>query len=524
MKTASYNFLTLLGLLICIVLDTEGKPKPRYRVPRTKVQQALVKDEKKLLSQKTINTPTEKCEIKEMEWSPGKAETILLDPQSDIIYPGCVLDAASLQDGRYTEIIGARKPIKLSTSLAITKIGAAPVNNPKNSSVRQGIRSIINSAINGRNPAQTTISCVEIFSKEHLGLVLQGKYSAGFGNVEAAYNFDREDVKSRYLLDVTQVYYTIDVDAIGPYGFFDYKPHGPVDYSPVYISSVKYGRRIMVIMETDRSIQGQAASIKAEFSSFAASGSFSANSLVEKLFDEKSVNILAMGGNPNAPFEILRAVARKASLHDILINGAIWGPNDQGVPLAYTLKHCTDGSIFTLVQSGKYTSRTCTMKQTEEYSLELSDIVKLCATPDGGEDREFDGEGPDLDFRLDIFNEGNNVYANISCNWTQSENGNTHCSVYKNRVLIGKVPDNYAVLDIKSTKVASYKGKLKGHGSHAIERNIMSEPTGPVRILSIIGDTPDDDDPWVGDCGSEHTQIQKISFFPIIVSVRNKDV
>jgi hypothetical protein len=112
-------------------------------------------------------------------------------------------------------------------------------------------------------PTKLTINSYEVSSKDHLNLILICTFSGGFGKVEAGFNFDDQNIKSRYLLDVTQIYYEVAIDNPGSKGSFKSKPTGISNYTPVYISSMKYGTRVMIALESNESIQNQAAEVAA---------------------------------------------------------------------------------------------------------------------------------------------------------------------------------------------------------------------------------------------------------------------
>ena len=488
-----------------------------YKVPSQKI----------FIDTTNISTPTvqvtardtseeEICRTEKIKWKPGGDETILLDPQSDVIYPGSVIDASSLQNGKFTPIVGKRKPIKISISIPNLHTTKKEIFNPSLASVREAIKSILTSPAQGSQPAQLSVDCYEVFSKEHLNLLFKSKYSAGFGKVEAGFNFDNKQVKSRYILDLTQVYYSLDVDAPDASGFFEKKPENISSISPAFISSIKYGRKILMAIESSTNIQGKEFDLKSEFNLFAGSGELSANSISQKLIADKSIKLLIIGGNPNNPYDIFKAVADKDSLYQILKRDAVWSMQNLGVPLSYTVRHCYDASVFTLAQYGEFVARKCDIKPKGEFILNVPDLTRLCPDHIGG-DRDFNGHGPITNFKVSIFSDGNSIYAKVFCDWVETQSDYTH-GVFNRDILIGHIPDDLKVLEILSPKEINWN--YTDNNGHEAEGNSFNEDVSPIKYVSIMGDTGDDDD-LSFNCGIfMNTGILRIQFYPIKLQTR----
>lgn len=520
-KITNMRQLKIIGILAVIfakmtLLTSCGD----YKVPNQKV--VIDTTDTTSINMSTIEisvrdtSEEEICRTEKIKWKPGSDETILLDPQSDVIYLGSVIDASSLQNGKFTPIVGKRKPIKISISIPNLDSTKKEVSNPSLSSVREAIKSILTSHSQGSQPAQLSVDCYEVFSKEHLNLLFKSKYSAGFGKVEAGFNFDNQQVKSRYILDLAQVYYSLDIDAPGANGFFEKKPENIGNVSPAFISSMKYGRKVLMTIETSSNIQGKEFDLKSEFNLFAGSGELSANSISKKLIEDKSIKLLVIGGNPNNPYDIFKAVADKDSLYHILKRDAVWSIQNLGVPLSYTVKHCYDASVFTLTQYGEFVARKCEIKPKGEFILNAPDLTRLCPDHIGG-DREFNGNGPITSFKVSIFNNGNDIYAKVFCDWVETKSDYTH-GIFNRDILIGHIPDDLKVLEILSPKEINWN--YTDNNGHEAEGNTFNENVSPIRYASIMGDTDDDDD-LSFNCGIfMNTGILRIQFYPIKLQTR----
>jgi len=464
--------LSLVGLPTACKDDDDGPNvdppvvppiETAYQVPSKKVQVDVTNLNTPIVTEtKQETTPEEICTTKKVSWKPGEDETITIDPQSDVIYEGSVIDASSLQNGKFTPITGERKPVKISISIPSLAVVSTEIKSPSLSSVREAKKQILTSRSSGMQPAQLSINSYQVYSKEHLSLLFKAKYSASFGKIEGGYSFNDQSIKSRYVLDLTQVYYSIDMDAIGRDGFFAKKPDHIGEYSPAYISSMKYGRKVMIFVESKRNLNHQEANLKAEFTSLFASGSLSANAETKKLLQENSIKILAIGGNPENPYYLAHAVSDQKALYDILKKDAVWTLNNQGVPLGYTVRHCADGSIFTLTQYGEYVARTCETKPYNELVSTPTDLVNLCPSHIGG-DREFSGNGPITRFKIKLSHRGNEIIANVFCEWEETK-GNKTKGVYHRDHVLNRIPSEYRIIEITSPmdKVHEYTDLADG--------------------------------------------------------------
>lgn len=516
------RFLLIWGNIV-VILSLAGSngcadsSETTFRVPSEILKQDTINLNRPItLKTDSSEDNNEVCITRKISWKPGSSESLLLDPQSDVIYPGNILDASSLQNGKFTPIVGSRKPITISISNRSVDTLVQTVDSATLSSIRKASAKILNSSNGKIGPAAITVDAYEIYDKSYLSLVLKSSYSGGFGKIEAGFNFNDESVKSRYLLDVTQIYYTIDVDAIAPDDFFNTKPSNISNVSPVYVSSVKFGRRILVAIESKKNIQNKSVDLKADLTLFSGKSSTSADATFQKLIDEKSIKLFVMGGNPKTGFKAFEAINDKQTLSDVLTRDAIWSDTTEGAPLAYTLRHCSDNSIFSVIQSGEYVARTCTIKSKSEMTFDNIRLENLCPDPrnNSGDDRDFDGD-VSVTFSAEVFNKGNQIFCHATCTF-QEIDGET-AGKYDDTKLIATVPDNFIVDEITSQTVIhpfSFTIKKNGQASPAFgDRN-----SSPISTAVFTGDTPDDDD-LSFDCNAfMHTGINSILFHPIKIN------
>lgn len=491
-----------------------------YSVPELdRPQGKLEKDTIKNIS--TSETSSEICTVDSIIWTPGGAETILLNPLQDV-FPGAVFDAQSFQTGKYLLLddkkrklltISIRGPIFKNSSIAkdVYPVGAE---------IDEAINTILKDSVVGDPPAQITINASEMFEEKQISQMFKGSYSGGVTKVEAGFNFSDHTIKSRYILDVTQIFYEVNVDNPGRNGFFKSAPFGISKYNPVYVSQVKYGRKIMISVESKTNISGRGAELRSEFGAFAKAKAY--GKLVDSNFARNNnVGVLIMGGAADDGFKVFTSVSNMDSLYKAISKGATWSLKNQGTPLAYTLKKTSNGETFSINLTGKYVARKCVIKPTNEFVISGIVLGRYCPSVFGGKDREFAGD-PNFTSSVRIFAEGNKIKAEIYGLWTEND-GNTSGAIPHFIEEIGSVPDSLDVLDINSYKTFNYPSTtIPGYGPYLLPLN-GNETNSCVRSMSVIGDSAESDDMFPN-CIDDavHTKIQRIEFFPIRLSVTKK--
>lgn len=458
------------------------------------------------------------CVVGNYKWTPGDIESILLDPGADWIIPGIILEAKSLQDGGYTKINGDRKPIKLVINTPIFNKTSIVVPNPAEGSLTDSIAAILKSGTKGSVASDVQINAKEVYSKEHLQLLMRAKYSGGFASLDAGFNFSNTSITSRYLIDVAQVYYTIFMETPSD-GLFKKRPKQITEssYAPVYVSSVKYGRRIMISIETLETDQRLDSDFRGKMNAIAQSGSLDLNIFTEKFFSDKSIKVLVKGGNAENTFKIFKVVANKGEIADILEKDAIWSLNNLGVPLAYQIRNSNDNSNFWLAQAGEYKARMCTVKTQNDTTIQPTSITNLCLVHSGGQDRNFGGN-PMARFSLTLNvddNHRNIINCRIESFMIENGGDRTAGSYSENRPII-VLPDDFEVTELISPNTMIQPDLQLG--SAGFNPFIGDPRQYPVSKVVLIGDSSNNNDDDLCPCGcteNNHAQINLIDFYPI---------
>ncbi|GAA4807659.1 thiol-activated cytolysin family protein [Litoribaculum gwangyangense] len=299
---------------------------------------------------------TDECVVKKYKMAPGFSEMILLDPTSDVIYPGAMLRGESIPTGEYIGITGGRAPITLSVSLEnLNGKPSTVINNPNINTVREGVKDMLQQGVTGSASAKVNFTTEEVYSEEHLNIALGASYTKGKNSVSGSFNFNNSQKKYKYVIKYLQVYYTIDLaieDSENPGKLFTQEPNLDAT-SPVIVSSVKYGRMLLYTVETNAEFTDTQAAFNAAFSG----GEVDGQGEHQSFWSSSTVKALVIGGNSS---DAAQVVSGPEGVYNYITQGGEYSANSPGAPLGYTLRYIRKGfPIANVVLSSEYNIRTC---------------------------------------------------------------------------------------------------------------------------------------------------------------------
>lgn len=328
-------------------------------------------DEPQLLSGPTTTLQNGiSCVTRSYRWELGDQSAFLYDPTADVFFPTNVLDGTSIQTGAYRPIVAPISPKVLSVSLE--NVGGSPkitVQNPTLGNVRESVAELLRQLNPMGTPAKLSMILEEVHSSEQTSVAVRANYK-GFGaRVNAAFDWNSSEEKSRFLLNFLQVYYTLDMDIThtSPSAYFvaESLPN-MADFNqgmPVYVSSIKYGRQIMFAVESSRSASEVSAALQASYNSVAFGGGISIAAAHQQTLQNSKISAFVVGGSGAV---VTENITDAASLLNIMREGGNYSASSPGAPLAYTLRYLCDNSIAKIALAAEYTVREC-----EEIGEEL---------------------------------------------------------------------------------------------------------------------------------------------------------
>jgi ribosomal protein L7Ae-like RNA K-turn-binding protein len=329
---------------------------------------------------KVEKTPKMICTTQKYQASASFDLNFLTNPTQNAIYPGALIYAEDLANGKYNNIKTGKDcaPITISTSIAVFGSPMLKVENPSLATVRDGMTNIMINQERGDIDIQANFEIFEVSSKEELSLALGGHFESASATVNASFNYDKKSEMSMKVVKFAQIYYSMDIDPpSSPEDVFT-NPKDAIEVmnsgkTPLYVSSITYGRIAYFFMKTKLTSEEIAAHIDGEYTgSVTVGGEVDLASSIEK--GETKISALIIGGDGK---EDIEAVTGYDGFIQMLKTGGKLSPSSLGVPVSYVLRFLSDNSVARVNLATSYVKRTCepVKSNTVKATLKLNSLT-----------------------------------------------------------------------------------------------------------------------------------------------------
>ena len=372
MKTLK-NIMMILGLFIVLIACNMCQ-KDEYVLTETDLAAVLLK------AQKLVPLAAEKDQIIEssskdstngIRYTYEKHDVVdniesiaYLGLNDDIIWPGNLVKGDRAHDFIYEPISVKRAPVTLSISIESSSTGSSivqEVNDPKLSTVRQGITDLLKKAITSdtKVPAKVEFSYEQIFSKSQMNLFVKADVSYGAGDLHTQFNWDQVSNKTRIMAKYRQIYYSIDVDVpMSPLDFFDpsvtpsqlEQAMGPGS-CPMYVAGVSYGLMAIMCIETEFSYDQMKLALDASYSG-TVDVDLGFGYTAQEVMASSSIKIIVYGGSTAGLSDIETGFAGFMKVVDASKD---FSKDSPGVPLVYKFRHLCDNTLALITLTSQYT-------------------------------------------------------------------------------------------------------------------------------------------------------------------------
>lgn len=313
-------------------------------------------------------------------------QNVILNPSTDVFFPGAILKGESIDDATYIPLgVGNRTDVTISTSLPGVEGRIARTVAPILSKVRQAQIDILKQEIKGSTPAQISFEIRQIASSaEVLSTIGAGfdKDPATATQISSAIEFDGK--KSVYMIKYIQVYYTMDVDPKSRASDFfqDARKFKGVNIGkmPVYVSSVKYGRMAFFTVQSTAKADKLKEAIDATFKKGNEDGSFKLNKEYENILNSATIKATILGGSGA---QAALAVEGISGIKKYLKEGGNYSQNSPGAPIAYTFRSILDNSEVKAILSSEYSVKKCEIVRdvVEQAKVAFGELIKTKKVP-----------------------------------------------------------------------------------------------------------------------------------------------
>jgi len=283
------------------------------------------------------------------EAAAGFDEQIVLNPQTDVIYPGALVKGESILDGTYTLIPATRKPITISTSLTGGATTSVVVEDPKLSTVREAVNTLMKQTYDVP-PANMGFTVEQAYSEQQIDLSLRASYKTGIFNIKGGFDFSNKNIKTRLVAKFIQNYYTLDMDLPSkPSDLFE----DDVDRAlfgtlmPMYVSTVTFGRMALFTIESELDETQVRAYVSASYGGISGSASAEFDALKAK----STMKVYVLGGSGTAAGAIINGFE---DFKNYIQTGGNFSKTSPGAPISYKLRYIRDNTIGKVVFSASY--------------------------------------------------------------------------------------------------------------------------------------------------------------------------
>jgi len=335
-------------------IDSDAKPSKLKETALTDV-----KEESKVQGKSVDGRPvTYVTTTQKFKASAAFDQQILLNPGTDVIYPGSVLLGNTIASGTYKEVTkGKKNSITLSydlTNIKDDKGKSGKVTGkltPSLSSYRKLHNEIMGQKL---GKASTTYSFKETTVYSESDFNIKFNFGVGFNSgvvetkVKTGFDFGKGTKKNKYMVKFMETFYTVDVDQGKDtflYENFDIKDFQ--GYRPVYVASVAYGRLAYLTIESDETWDKIKADLDVAVDA-SMYGQYDAQfeTSVNNLKKNSKINITVIGGS---------TVAVNLDGFLKMLKTDSFSKNNPGKVIAYKLRFVDDNSIANTVYNDEYT-------------------------------------------------------------------------------------------------------------------------------------------------------------------------
>ncbi|MFH6603940.1 thiol-activated cytolysin family protein [Maribacter algicola] len=306
-------------------------------------------------------------------------DVVMFDPTAGVIYPGALVIAnRQLSEGSPLPLQISKAPTKLRVELpGIGEGGNITISEPNYQNTQAGIDEALeywNSDIQPQGyeiDSDTYFEKTNVYSSEQMSLDLgvSAEWSKG-SSFESQFNYTKTTEKRVATLLYRQVFYDVTMETPeSPAAVFGSDVSLAMAQSaisnespPAYVSSVQYGRIIMMRLETTDTETDVNLEAVLEYKTAKKGATIEIDADFEKVIKESTINIVTIGGNAQVATEVItgsEVEEGKGGLHYVIAEGALYSRDNPGAPIGYTVKYLRDNQIAKMGYNTDYSVTTC---------------------------------------------------------------------------------------------------------------------------------------------------------------------
>lgn len=311
-------------------------------------------------------------------------------PNSDVLWPGSIIDGNSILDGSLTPITVARAP----ATIIIDSIGNPPatgaippittrIASPSLPTVLTNVRALIAKNIPLGAPARIAQSIIEYSSEGQAAIKLNAAAKWMTGNLRAGLAVDSLKKQDNYVIQFVQSYYDLVFTPPGlPSDLFgkgvaarDIRRRlGSPAVRPAYVSTVTFGRILLLRVSTTEDRSTTQAYLNLIVSGLTASGELEAQFLKSEFVKRAEFNLLLLGGPSEAGVALLKGAKGLTELPKYYKAGINLNQKNPGVPISYKLRWLGSNQIARMTFTTDYQSQTCAPQDIKRFGIRFQTL------------------------------------------------------------------------------------------------------------------------------------------------------
>lgn len=319
------------------------------------------------------------CQTRDYDLFSNFDDVAILRPTNGVIFPGAlVVGNQGMLDGAPTPLSLGRAPMTLRLDLpGIGSNGNIDVNNPNNSEVNALLDDALewwndNAYQQGYvNASNSSYQAATSYSSTQLSMDIGLNVAWASGDFASQLNYETSTERRVASIAFKQVFYTVTMNTPSSPGnvfssdvrLSDVQSVLNAETPPAYVSSVSYGRILMLRMETtnmDTSIDLRAV---LEYSSGVNSASGDINVTFDEIIQNSSISLVSIGGNAEVALSSINTANIEdgpGSLNHVITGeNAVYSRDNPGVPIAYTIRYLKDNSLAKMGYTTDYRVEEC---------------------------------------------------------------------------------------------------------------------------------------------------------------------
>ncbi|MBN1346067.1 MAG: thiol-activated cytolysin family protein [Phycisphaerae bacterium] len=299
----------------------------------------------------------------------------------DSTYPGQLIRGQYFDAGQFVPITIPRAGGSILLSGLFGKSGSWGRTVPEVAPT--GISDAISSILRD-NQITGTAACgsVQMYSaetSEELAVNLGVDVSFLSGSVKSEVDTNRSASQSITVVYFTQVYYTVDFETPvlqtsvfrDGENFDDPENQIGAGNPPLYISSVKYGRQVFLVLKSAYSSLDVQATLKADYG-VVTKGEVRAGVTYEDVMQNTSITYVVRGGPADLALQAMQGQTLDKVFQNVKDyiankNAADWSFSSPGLPVAFTVNYLSDRTVAAKALMTSYTNHDCTLHSAEMY-------------------------------------------------------------------------------------------------------------------------------------------------------------